>query len=391
MNPESSKHFFEQLPPLKQFEQVLELENYQELPSDWWLVVADIEGSTQAIAEGRYREINSLGGCTVAAVLNAVKPLKIPYVFGGDGASFCIPKGSLGAVRNALLGCQKLAAEDFQIKLRIGLVSYRQVQATAQVWVCRYQKSSDLEQAIFAGAGLMQAEELIKQQLGYQIQSHEGKADADFSGFECRWQQIPSPKEVTASLLVQATGQDMQEQFITYQALIDTMHQLLGNDDQQQPLSVEGIRLSFNRDELSSEARVRSHMQPEKGVTQQIWTLRLQNWIGTLLMGLGLRLGGADWGRYKSDAILNSDFRKFDGVFRSIFAANEKDLKEFKQWLERQHAEGVLYFGLHTSDAAQLTCLVSQTGVKHLHFVDGCDGGYALAAKDLKRQISQAV
>jgi hypothetical protein len=46
---------------------------------------------------------------------------------------------------------------------------------------------------------------------------------------------------------------------------------------------------------------------------------------------------------------------------------------------------GLLNYRLHTSDAAKLTCLVSQAGVHHIHFVDGCDGGYPLAARELKQ------
>ncbi|MDR9467801.1 DUF3095 domain-containing protein [Marinospirillum sp.] len=386
MSLETSDHFFAQLPPLTDFAEVLVSRNYQELPEDWWLVVTDVEGSTQAIAEGRYQEINSLGGCTVAAVLNAVKPLVIPYVFGGDGASFCIPPGCVATVRNALLGCREMAATQFQLNLRTGLLPYRRVREEAQVLVCRFKKSEDLHQAIFAGGGMLEADRLVKLNADYHVRQSEGHAEADFSGFECRWQRVPSPLEVTVSLLVEVTAKELEEQLKDYQALLQKMQALLGNDEHQQPLSIEGMRLSFDRDKLASEARANSYMQAGSGFAWQVWKLRLINLVGLLLMKLGIRLGGADWGRYKSDAILSSDFRKFDGMFRSIFTARQKDLDGLTVWLEDQRQAGVLNYGVHVSDAAQLTCLVSQAGVHHIHFVDGCDGGYALAARELKQQ-----
>jgi len=65
--------------------------NYHDVPDDWLVVVSDIKGSTKAIESGRYKEINILGGSSIIAVLNCIKNVEIPFVFGGDGESFVIP------------------------------------------------------------------------------------------------------------------------------------------------------------------------------------------------------------------------------------------------------------------------------------------------------------
>jgi hypothetical protein len=57
--------------------------------------------------------------------------------------------------------------------------------------------------------------------------------------------------------------------------------------------------------------------------------------------------------------------------------------KIFKMGLYLQQ-EGKIYFGLHVSDRALVTCLV---GSQAVHLVDAADGGYALAAKQIKQQI----
>ena len=65
--------------------------NYHDVPDDWLVVVSDIKGSTKAIVSGRYKEVNILGGSSIIPVLNCIKNVEIPFVFGGDGESFVIP------------------------------------------------------------------------------------------------------------------------------------------------------------------------------------------------------------------------------------------------------------------------------------------------------------
>lgn len=47
-------------------------------------------------------------------------------------------------------------------------------------------------------------------------------------------------------------------------------------------------------------------------------------------------------------------------------------------------------YGLHQSDSALMTCsLFSLEESEHIHFIDGSDGGYALAARQLKQQLAE--
>ena len=105
----NSVNFEQELVVLTSLEKSFYADVYLQLPEDWWVVVTDVKGSTKAIEAGRYRDINAIGGSTIAAVINAVKPLKVPYVFGGDGASFCIPSNALTDVKKALKGWQATA------------------------------------------------------------------------------------------------------------------------------------------------------------------------------------------------------------------------------------------------------------------------------------------
>ena len=65
---------------------------------------------------------------------------------------------------------------------------------------------------------------------------------------------------------------------------------------------------------------------------------------------------------------------------RSVFAYRTR---------ARVNRAGRLAYGLHRSSAALITCLVRSYAGQHLHFVDGADGGYALAARELAAQLEE--
>jgi hypothetical protein len=48
-----------------------------------------------------------------------------------------------------------------------------------------------------------------------------------------------------------------------------------------------------------------------------------------------------------------------------------------------------LAYGLHVSDRAHMTCLVFNYAGKHLHFIDGADGGLFSAARAFKERAAK--
>ena len=52
--------------------------------------------------------------------------------------------------------------------------------------------------------------------------------------------------------------------------------------------------------------------------------------------------------------------------------------------------QNLIVYSTHRSKAALITCLIFSYNGKHAHFVDGSDGGYALAAVELKARLQLA-
>ena len=94
--------FYESMPVLENFADAVRAENYRPLPDGWVVGFSDVVGSTEAVAQGRYKAVNMIGGGVIAAVANALKRRPFPFVFGGDGASFAV-----AAVRRACGGATR--------------------------------------------------------------------------------------------------------------------------------------------------------------------------------------------------------------------------------------------------------------------------------------------
>lgn len=105
-----TSEFYLSLKPFMEFARVADLDNYTATPDDWYVVIADVKGSTLAIEEGRYKEVNMIGAACINAVLNITEAGRIPYVFGGDGATLMVPAQDLDNCQKVLLGVRRLAA-----------------------------------------------------------------------------------------------------------------------------------------------------------------------------------------------------------------------------------------------------------------------------------------
>lgn len=311
----------------------------------------------------------------------------IPYVFGGDGASFCIPPCYLDAALAALKGTQQVSEEAYKLQLRTGYIAVAQLRAAGhELLVSKMQFSDHAFQAAFAGSGMTQAELWLKQDPQRFAIPAEIPAEADFSGLQCRWDRIPSPKEETVSLLIESRCDSLAEQSLLYQQTLAKITEIYGDRDQHHPLQANKMQMTFAAEKLRTETRLYSAGKSwlyRLGYGLRIRVIAL---MGTLMMQRNLVVQGYNWGGYKEDMIRHSDHRKFDNMLRMVLAGTPTQRQQLEAWLQQRQQAGVLYFGISTSAAALLTCLVFQHGTDHFHFVDGADGGYALAATHLKRQ-----
>lgn len=420
-----NSHFYRDLPAVKDFALLLNLDTYQPVPDDWYVLVADVVNSTGAILDNRYQDVNTLGASCIIAVLNACEQIiaadcdptvnqtsltntsdtsgknnptalhsreNIPYVFGGDGASFCIPPCYLDAALAALKGTQKVSTEAYSLELRTGFVAVSDLRAAGhELLVSKMQVSDHAFQAAFAGSGMTEAEVWLKKDPTRYAIPDSIPAEADFSGLQCRWDRIPSPREETVSLLIESRCATLAEQSQLYQETMAKITEIYGDRDQHHPLQANNMQMTFSNEKLRTETRLYSAGKSWLYKLGYAMKIRFIALMGSVMMATNVVTNGYNWGGYKDDMIRHTDHRKFDNMLRMVLAGSSEQREQLDSWLQEKLAAGVLFYGISKSEAALLTCLVFQHGHDHFHFVDGADGGYALAATHLKQQRRQVL
>lgn len=387
--------FYKNIQPFSDFGKVTEPRFYHPAPADWLVIAADIIGSTKAVQAGLYKEVNVTGASAIMAVLNAVGGrTDIPYVFGGDGASFVIPPELKDAVVTALIGTQEMAKIAFGLTLRIGLVPLAEIRrAGRDVLLARYKMSDNITIAMFDGGGLDYAESLIKDaQTGphFDIARHHDPSlpvTADFSGLECRWNPLQARSGSTISMLVQAQGHDRAN---TYARLLAAIQDIYGAADNYRPARKDNLSLTFRPRYLRQEFGVQTSKAGIRRRLRYFCKLAFEAVLGSALFKFNLRAGNVEGRQYIADLVDNTDFQKFDDMLRMVIDSAPHQTAALEHFLGKEHVKGNLFYGLHRADSALLTCLIFSHHKNHVHFIDGSSGGYALAALKMKEQKKTA-
>lgn len=374
MNP------FLRIDTFEAFDRVVDADVYQPLPDDWWLGVTDVVESTKAIAGGHYKAVNMAGAAVLSAMMNALGSQDFPFVFGGDGAAFAIGPSDAETARRAMALTAGWVAGELGLELRVALFPISDIRAAGRdVVVARYAPSLAVRYAMFAGGGLEWAEEELKAGHAAIAPAPPGLAP-DLTGLSCRWEAITAKRGVILSLIVrQGPAGDMA----AFTAVVRELLALLdGEERQAHPVSAPDLVFKWAPTGLGLEASASRGRLPLALRRLQVRLYAIMAWG---LFTTGIRLGGFDPAHYRQQTALNSDFRKFgDGLHMTIDCA-VATADRIEALLAKVQATGAVRFGAFRQNAALMTCIVpSPLGDDHLHFIDGAQGGYAEAARQLK-------
>jgi hypothetical protein len=376
---DGSDTFYGSIPVFRGFASLMEPSLYSALPDDWSIGVADIVESTKAIAQARYKAVNMAGAAVIAAVTNALEGREFPFVFGGDGASFAVSPNDLVRAREALVATAIWVREGLDLEMRVALVPVTAVRAQGlDVRVARFGPSANLSYAMFSGGGLGWAEAAMKRG-EFAVEAAPSGSQPDLTGLSCRFEEIPSARGLILSVLVvPARGADPAALRKVIEDIIALVER---SPDAGRPVPSGGPPLKWPPAGVEFEARAR------RGGT--LFKRRAGVLANTLfvyvLMRFGISVGGFVPKTYVRQVVENSDFRKYDDGLRMILDCTPELENALTQRLVRAASTGVARYGLHSQDAAMMTCFTpSALRSDHVHFIDGARGGYASAATALK-------
>ena len=85
-----------------------------------------------------------------------------------------------------------------------------------------------------------------------------------------------------------------------------------------------------------------------------------------------------------------SDTLVIDGRINTVISGTTAQRQELKEALDQLEQSSLIWYGLFVSKESVLSCYVRNMNEKHIHFVDGSDGGYTRAAIELKQKLRQS-
>ncbi|MCE9522289.1 MAG: DUF3095 domain-containing protein [Alphaproteobacteria bacterium] len=364
------------------FSDALVAGNYVRVPDDWFIAVGDVVQSTPAIAAGRYKDVNLAGAATIVGILNACNGQDLPFAFGGDGGIVLIPSAFEGAARTALQGVQKIGRNALSLDLRCALVPVAAVRAEGRDVRVAYQSlGSARKLAMISGGGIDCAEALAKSASGAQfvVSADEATLEADLNGLSCRWQPLMSRNGVMLSAIVRANDQTSPLPSI-YLALYDQIQSVLTRD--ACPVSLSNLKPNWPP----------RGAKLERAFGRSLFEVYGQSLLAIVSERTGMTIGGFNGRAYNAAHPSHSDYRKFADSLRMVIDCSKYEADGIETILKAARAKNLIEFGLHRATSALMTCFVKTTDDGgHVHFIDGADGGYAMASQELKSQGSSNV
>ncbi|UWR07103.1 DUF3095 domain-containing protein [Ruegeria sp. B32] len=368
--------FYDRVPITRDFLALSDPEQFTPVPDDWIVGVADIVDSTGEIARGRYKTVNMVGAAVISGMINALSGRVFPYVFGGDGAGFAIPKEEADVARDTLAALRSWAKTEFGIALRAALVPVSDLRAEGlDLRVARYAPSSGVDYAMFTGGGLAWAEAQMKAGR-YEVPPAGSDAQPDLTGLSCRWSNSPARHGQIVSLVIQPTAQATERDFADLAQSVLSASEAL--ERAGHPVPAAGPPMKWPPPGLALDAHV---SRAGRNLAVRKAALLVQNLLIWLLFKSGKRLGDFEPGHYKNMVSRNADFRKFDDGLKMTLDCDDETLSRIARTLEDARGRGKIRYGIHSQQEAMMTCFVpAATRDDHVHFVDGASGGYAQAA-----------
>ncbi|WP_102959013.1 DUF3095 domain-containing protein [Mangrovicella endophytica] len=381
--------FYAGLQPLDRFDRLADPAAYAPLPPDWGLGMVDIVDSTGAIAAGRYKEVNMAAASAIAAVANALGRSDIPYAFAGDGASFALEPAVAQPARVALARVAGWVRDELGLDMRIALIPVRAIRAAGHdLKLARFAVSPDVTYAMFAGGGLAWAERQMKDGAFRIEPAVAGDAGPDLTGLSCRFDEFPARRGAILSLIVTpAEDADMDR----FTAVVRHLLRLADSEtDGGHPVPVGGPGVPWSRRGRHLESRASAALKHRGRLSAAVLT-GLRSSFAAAILAAGQRLGRFDPTQYLDQLVRNTDFRKYDDGLRMTLDCSAATAAGIEALLRQARADGIVCYGLHSQQAALMTCFIpSPMQSNHVHFVDGAAGGYAMAAQAMKTAAGPA-
>jgi hypothetical protein len=329
---------------------------------------------------------------SIIAALNIARraDTRVPFFFGGDGATLIVPDSLVAPILKALKQHQENTLRNFGLELRVGSVPVADIHANGQtLMIAKARMSEAFTIPVVLGQGLQYAEKVIKGE-GFMMSAQEPAETAlNLEGMECRWDSIKPPEDAQDVLCLLVSiknsekdaAQTTGRQAAIHSEVLKLMDKIFGLPEARSPIAIQRLRLKPTLGRINREMRAR--------LGRFDFGYLIENWLRTLIGFIYLRFVKEGQTYLRGIAQL-SDTLVIDGRINTIIAGTAKQRRQLVESLDQMESAGDIHYGLHACAESVMSCYVRDRRDEHIHFIDGIGGGYTMAATVLKKKLGRA-
>lgn len=355
---------------------------FQKVPGDWYVVVSDIEKSTEAFDDGKYKALNTISASTIAIAVNVAtnNGITIPFIYGGDGGTMLVPPEIIREVLGELVTLKNNALKNFDLNLRVGSIEVSEIEeAGKELLVAKFLVAENYTQAVFLGEGLYFAERKIKDDKRLQTKIESESRPLDLEGLQCRWDTIKPPRGKSEALtLIVQSSQDMDTK--TYLKILHDIEEIYGDFNQRHPITPKQTYRILGIGTLVKASKLKY------GRTKPIYVLWnfLRAFLHSIIVSFDINITLFRHDDFTEELLTATDTLKIDGALKTIIAGTKRQRERLIKRLEYRERRGYITFGYHISSDTTLTCYIHKRNQEYINLIDGTNGGYVQAAKMIK-------
>ena len=382
----SSANFYKSLPLVRlPIHEIFSKASFTDVPASWHIVMTDVKNSTGAVQEGRHNDVNLVAASSLVVALNLGRAagIELPFFFTGDGGTMMVPENLLDGVVEGLNIHNKNSIRNFGLELYLGHLPVQQINdAGHTIQIAKVEFSKNFNKPVVLGNGLKYAEEIIKSPGTGMYVPISANNDLNMEGLECRWDKIKPPmaEDEIVCLIIEAVEADGQKK--VFEDTLKQINEIYGSPEERNPLSVDRLKLLLSLKKIKNEMLVRYGRWKSRNFTNSF----MQMILGFLWFRFNLKIKNQNGKEYLMQVMNNADTLTIDGRINTVITGMPEKRIRLLKYLKQQEDKGLLLYGHHISKESIMTCYIENRKDKHIHFVDGGDGGYTEAAKELKKK-----
>lgn len=383
----NTKYFYKDLPYVEALLDINNEKYFKDVALDWHVIITDIVNSTHEVESGRFKEINLVTAATITSILNVDRHNDLPFVYGGDGTIILVPGYIADVAPSILSDVIEFAKDNFDLTLRAGIVPVIDIlRSRNTLKICKVKITDSYFLPVFHGEGIEYAENLIRDSKKYSITPLKyERSKANFDGLQCVWEIVPAKQKEVVSLLIKPDIESNVDARV-YRKVLKQIELIYGPKEQRKPVSAEHVHLKFNLDRIKLSAYLHSY-KTRTSYFRSYYSLLAKDIFKLITKRLNYEVSNLDSSVFKHVVHKALESEKIDNMLKMVLAGDLSQRRQLEEYLKQLYENGELVYGLHVSDSVHMTCFLFEKNGNKVQFIDGSNGGYTVASKQLKNRL----